>query len=250
MTITLPTQARGVEMAYRQEVASTSGTPEAHVGIRLSALAGLAGLARPARSHDASLSIAGTFSSFHPHRRFCCEGESAEYVYRIAEGVAEGYRMTSDGRKQIIEFYSHGDIFGIEAGNNYTIFVDSITEGRVQIFRRTLFTELVCTHVLATTELWACLSARVHRSQEHILRLGRTAEERLAGFILEMCDRISGADQILLPMTRQDIGDHLGLTIETVSRTLTHLQKIGAIRLAGSRNVSIDRKKLSRLIPI
>lgn len=206
---------------------------------------------QPARSEPATaetLSQVGTFSSFHCHRRFCCEGEPADYVYRITDGLAEGYHITSDGRRQIIDFYAPGDIFGIEPGADYTLFVDAITEGRVQIIKRSMIATLIASNSRALPELWLGLAAGIHRSQTHILRLGRPATERIAGFILEMCDRLSGRDECHLPMTRQEMGDHLGLTIETVSRTLTSLRQSGIIALHGSRDIVVlDRQRLLRL---
>jgi CRP/FNR family transcriptional regulator, nitrogen fixation regulation protein len=195
-----------------------------------------------------SLSQVGTFSTFHRHRRFCSEGEPAKYVYKLLEGVAEGYHITSDGRRQIIGFYAPGDFFGVEAGAEYTIFVDGITCGRVQSIKRTAVAQLMASNSPALEELWSGIAADIYRSQKHILRLGRPATERIASFLLEMCDRLSDCDKCHLPMTRQEIGDHLGLTIETVSRTLTHLRQSGLIALLGSRDiVVIDRQRLRRL---
>jgi CRP/FNR family transcriptional regulator, nitrogen fixation regulation protein len=196
-----------------------------------------------------ALSQVGTFSTFHRHRRFCSEGEPAEYVYRLMEGVAEGYHITSAGRRQIIGFYAPGDIFGVEADTEYTIFVDGITSGRVQNINRAAIAQLMAGNSPALEELWSGITAGINRSQKHILRLGRPATERIANFLLEMCDRLSDSDTCHLPMTRQEIGDHLGLTIETVSRALTYLRQAGFIALSGSRNIIVaDRYKLHRLI--
>jgi CRP-like cAMP-binding protein len=84
--------------------------------------------------------------------------------------------------------------------------------------------------------------------QDHILLLIMTAQERVVGFLLEMADRVSGGNAVELPMSRQDIADYLGLTIETVSRTLTHLENAAAIELPTSRRVVLrNRTALNRL---
>jgi CRP/FNR family transcriptional regulator, nitrogen fixation regulation protein len=195
-----------------------------------------------------SLAHVGMVVPFRSRRRFCSEGARAEYVFRIIDGVAEGYHITSDGRRQIVGFYSAGDIFGVEAGKEYSIFVDAITGGRIQVIERSRVAQLISSNSQALPELWLGLAARIHRSQEHILRLGRPAADRIAGFILEMCARLSGRDDCHLPMTRQEMADHLGLTIETVSRTLTHLRQAGIITLIGNRDIYIrDRQRLRRL---
>lgn len=197
---------------------------------------------------QAGLSNVGTFAAFRSQRRFCVKGEPAEYVYRIVEGVAEGYHITSEGRRQIVSFYAAGDIFGIEAGCDYTIFVDAITSGRIQSIKRTIVDQMITSNALALPELWLGLARSIQRSQEHILRLGLPATERVAAFILDMCHRLSGRDDCHLPMTRREIGDHLGLTVETVSRTLTLLRQMGVISLSGYRDIIvIDRQRLRRL---
>jgi CRP/FNR family nitrogen fixation transcriptional regulator len=196
----------------------------------------------------ASLASIGTFAPFHRHRRFCCEDEPAAYVYRIVDGLAEGYHLTSDGRRQILGFYAAGDLFGVEAGARYSMFVDALTEGRIQCITRSEIARLMSSNSPVLPELWSCLALGILRSQKHILRLGLPAAQRVAGFILEMCDRLSDRDECHLPMTRQEMADHLGLTIETISRTLTHLRQIGMIEFSGSRDVAIlDRQRLKRL---
>jgi CRP-like cAMP-binding protein len=84
--------------------------------------------------------------------------------------------------------------------------------------------------------------------QDHILLLIKTAQERVVAFLLEMADRASGGNSVELPMSRQDIADYLGLTIETVSRTLTHLESTAAIALPTSRRIVLrNRPALNRL---
>jgi CRP-like cAMP-binding protein len=84
--------------------------------------------------------------------------------------------------------------------------------------------------------------------QDRVLLLVKSAQERVAGFLLEMAERASGGNTVELPMSRQDIADYLGLTIETVSRTLTHLENSAAIELPTSRRIVLrNRPALSRL---
>jgi CRP/FNR family nitrogen fixation transcriptional regulator len=87
------------------------------------------------------------------------------------------------------------------------------------------------------------------RSQEHSLLLGRgTAAQKIATFLLEMAEREARSDLIDLPMSRQDIADYLGLTIETVSRTLSHLERDGVIGLPTARRVVLREHKTLRLM--
>jgi CRP/FNR family transcriptional regulator, nitrogen fixation regulation protein len=88
----------------------------------------------------------------------------------------------------------------------------------------------------------------LQRVQEHSLVLIKSAEERVAGFLLEMEERVPSGGAVELPMSRQDIADYLGLTIETVSRTLTHLESVAAIEVPTSRRIVLrNRSALRRL---
>jgi CRP/FNR family nitrogen fixation transcriptional regulator len=85
--------------------------------------------------------------------------------------------------------------------------------------------------------MWALTSRELQRSQNHVLLLAKRAPERVASFLLEMAERIQSDHEVELPMSRQDIADYLGLTIETVSRTLTHLAGVSAIALPTSKRI-------------
>ena len=94
-------------------------------------------------------------------------------------------------------------------------------------------------------ELRATLASELRRADEHIFRLGRkTAEERIMSFLLDMSARASSKELVELPMTRQDVADYLGLAIETVSRTLTHLEAKGAIELPSSRRIVLKNRSV------
>lgn len=80
-------------------------------------------------------------------------------------------------------------------------------------------------------------ATELQRAQNHILLLVKTAQERVAGFLLEMAERNLGASEFDLPISRQDIADYLGLTIETVSRRVTQLENSGAIAVPSSRRI-------------
>src|SRR6185312_15646905 len=96
-------------------------------------------------------------------------------------------------------------------------------------------------------QMWALTARELQRVQDHIMVLIKSAQERVASFLLEMAGR-AGGGAVELPMSRQDIADYLGLTIETVSRTLTQLEKTAAIELPTSRRIVLrNRSALSRL---
>jgi CRP-like cAMP-binding protein len=83
---------------------------------------------------------------------------------------------------------------------------------------------------------------------DRVLLLIKSAQERVASFLLEMADRAAGGNVVELPMSRQDIADYLGLTIGTVSRTLTCLESTAAIEVPSSRRIVLrNRSALNRL---
>ena len=97
-------------------------------------------------------------------------------------------------------------------------------------------------------QMWELTARELRRVQEHSLVLIKSAEERVAGFLLEMADRVPSGGAVELPMSRQDIADYLGLTIETVSRTLKHLENAATIEVPKRRRIVLrNRSALRRL---
>ena len=176
------------------------------------------------------------------------ENEPAEYVYKVASGAVRTYKILSDGRRQIGAFYLPGDVFGLENGDEHTFSAEAITDSKVTIIKRSALLSLAARDGNVARKLWALTSGELRRLQHHALALIKTAQERVVGFLLEMAARGPSGNQIELPMSRQDIADYLGLTIETVSRTLSQLQSSAAIDLPNSRCIVLrNRAALGRL---
>jgi CRP/FNR family transcriptional regulator, nitrogen fixation regulation protein len=177
------------------------------------------------------------------------EAEPAEYVYQVREGAIRTYKLLSDGRRQIGAFHLPGDIFGLENGDIYRFTADAIIDTTVWLAtRESVFGGL--------TEVGAAVTLKlVNRSLEHVenhlLLLGRqTSLEKIASFLLEMDRRLEQPAQISLPMSRRDIADYLGLTLETVSRAMSTLRRQGALSVKGLTQREIvlhDRTKLAEI---
>ncbi len=165
------------------------------------------------------------------------ENEPAEYLYKVISGAVRTYKVLSDGRRQIGGFYLPGDIFGLECGDEHTFSAEAITECKVLVIKRSSLVLLAARDGEVARQLWAMTANELQRVQDHIMLLIMTAQERVAGFLLEMAGRSATSGEIDLPMSRQDIADYLGLTIETVSRTLTQLEKLAAIAVPTSRRI-------------
>lgn len=160
------------------------------------------------------------------------EGEASRYVYRVLTGAVRTYRVLSDGRRQIVEFHTPGDIFGLDGEQRHALGAEAVRDSTLQVMRREAFL-----HEHGSETAIQTLLKKFHRAQAHMLLLGRhTACERVAAFLLDFRER-ADCDAIDLPMSRQDIADYLGLTIETVSRTFTQLQAARQIDLVSCRRV-------------
>jgi CRP-like cAMP-binding protein len=176
------------------------------------------------------------------------ENEPADYLYKVVSGTVRTYKVLVDGRRQIGAFHLPGDMFGLETGDVHTFSAEAITDCRITVIKRSAVMALAERDNDVARQMWKLTARELHRAQEHNLILIKSAQERVAGFLLEMSKRVSGEGAIELPMSRQDIADYLGLTIETVSRTLSHLERSAAIAVPTSRRIVLrDRNALSRL---
>ena len=176
------------------------------------------------------------------------ENELAEYVYKVISGSVRTYKVLNDGRRQIGAFYLPGDIFGLEIGDRHTFSAEAVMDCKVLVIKRSALVALAGRNNDVARQLWTMTAGELQRAQDHIMLLIKTAQERVAGFLLEMSARAPAGNEIDLPMSRQDIADYLGLTIETVSRTLTQLENSATIAVPTSRRIVLrNRNALSRL---
>jgi CRP-like cAMP-binding protein len=199
-------------------------------------------------SLDGTLEMMGATMSFPRNAEIYGENEPADYLYKVISGTVRTSKILDDGRRQIGEFYLPGDIFGFEVGSDHAFSAEAIADAKVLVIKRSAVEALAARDNVAARQLWAMTGRELQRVQDHILLLIKTAQERVAGFLLEMADRIKTSNEVELPMSRQDIADYLGLTIETVSRTLTSLENASAIALPTSRRIVLcNRAALRKL---
>lgn len=205
-------------------------------------------LAAQARHSFGAMEIMGSRMTFGPNEEIFGEGEPSDYVYKVVSGVVRTYKVLADGRRQIGAFYLPGDIFGLEVGAEHRFSADAIGRTVVRVVRRSAVLALASQDSEAARELWTSAAHELHQTQERMLLLAKSAQQRLAAFLLEMSERLVVSDTLQLPMSRQDIGDYLGLTIETVSRTLSQFVSESTIRLPSSRRVVLcNRNALQQL---
>jgi len=177
-------------------------------------------------------SLASIFDSqpvetFDPGRPIFWQNDPAKHVFEISDGLVRVFKILSDGRRVITGFLYPGDLVGISFLDRYLYGAEAIISTKVRRFSRRSFQIKMDQSPDLRPSLFARLSDEMAAAQEQMILLAtKTAEERVCTFLLLTARRDPARFQkseVNLPMTRQDIGDYLGLTIETVSRTFSNL---------------------------
>jgi CRP-like cAMP-binding protein len=187
--------------------------------------------------------MAGTLVNFPRAAQIYVEGSSASHIYQVLDGAVRVYKLLADGRRQIGGFYLPQDLFGLEENDGRQFFAEAIKASSILVIKRSKLKVLAARQ----SELISGLLLHTSRELAHMRNLAimlgcKTAQERLAGFLLEMAGRLSKDDTVDLPMSRQDIADYLGLTIETVSRTFTQLENQSSIDILSRRRVVLRNR--------
>ena len=188
-----------------------------------------------------------------PGRSFINEGDSADYFFNVTAGTAKLFKLLPDGRRQITGFVGVGDFLGLAVSDTYAFSAEAIEQVRYCRFSRSKLRALLDDFPLMEKRLLEVASNELVAAQEQMLLLGRkTARERMASFLLLLSSqgRPCGHARVrlTLPMTRGDIADYLGLTIETVSRTLTKLRAQAIIEVLAQNELLIrDHRALESL---
>ena len=170
------------------------------------------------------------------------EGDPALYSYKVVSGTVRVCKMMSDGRRQIAEFVGKDEFFGFEWLDTYSLTAEALEDVVVMRLPRARLDRLSDERRDVQRRLMSLLSHDLHTAQNHLVLLGRqTAKERVASFLLSLAARSRATDggTFDIPMCRQDIADYLGLTIETVSRTLSQLERDDLIDLPTSRQIRL-----------
>ena len=177
------------------------------------------------------------------------EKEPAEYVYQVKTGAVRSYKLLTDGRRQIGAFHLVGDIFGLENGTVHRFTAEAVVKTTVHLIKRQSLEAVAESDAVVTRNLLSMTTSNLEHAENHMLLLGRkTSLERVAAFLLEMDERLTATGIMALPMTRRDIADYLGLTVETVSRALSRLQRAGVLNFIGHNQREIvlrDRLRLA-----
>lgn len=170
--------------------------------------------------------------NLEPQQHLFHEGDEDRTIYRIETGMIRLYRLLSDGRRQIISFRFAGDVLGIEATSRRHCSAEAVSQAKLQCLDSFSAYRSLKDEPALAPQLVTLLSKELDNARSQIAVLNRrSAIEKLAAFILELHARQGNRGEIELQLSRTDIADFLGLTIETVSRNLTKLRTHHVIQL-------------------
>jgi CRP/FNR family transcriptional regulator len=174
------------------------------------------------------------------------EGEARSHGFRVLTGAVRLFKGLADGRRQVIEFLVAGECFGLVGGAHYAYGVEAMVASKLARYPCAKLDAAARANPLLAERLLELARTDLERAHAQMLLLGRkTAEEKIASFLLSLArrqgDGARPARVLKLPMSRQDMGDYLGLTIETVSRTMTRLRQDGVIALPLPQQVVLQQ---------
>ena len=184
------------------------------------------------------------------HSVVCYEGDAASRVYEVIEGAVMLYKLLPDGRRQVVDVLGPNDVFGLPRGSTHDCNAETLTKTVLRVFDR----KDAETRIEVQNHISRCLMAQVEKLHDHAVLLGRkSAFERVASFLFRCIPDCSGTkcdgsgshrgaaqNVIVLTMTRQEIADYLGLTIETVSRVISDFKRKGLIALEKQDHIRIN----------
>lgn len=211
----------------------------------LSAATAIAESNPPRDAEESELGILDTLGSVVLVRRDAAlfyEGDSADYYYKVVSGAVRSCKLLADGRRHITDFFLAGDFIGVEALDTHQCTAEAVNDATVIRYERRIIDALVSRSPRVGKFLLGRVCAELSEARARMLLLGRmSARERLASFLLRIAarSRREDCDTVALPMTRSDIGDHLGLTTETVCRTFTQLKSAGLIDAPGPHELRL-----------
>ncbi|MEM8812147.1 MAG: helix-turn-helix domain-containing protein [Pseudomonadota bacterium] len=172
------------------------------------------------------------------------EGDEAGYVYEVLEGAIRTSKILSDGRRLVVSFNFPGDLVGFSHDDMHHATCEALAQTKVRAIRRSALSSIIKDRPEFAETLLRFTAESLNIMQDHFVVLGRkSASEKLASFLLSLAEREDcdegGPVIFRLPMSRSDIADYLGLTIETVSRNLTALKSRGVIDLPQTNLVRV-----------
>jgi CRP/FNR family nitrogen fixation transcriptional regulator len=186
---------------------------------------------------------------YHRNSTIVCEGDPADYVFMVVDGIVRRCKTFQNGARAIVAFHTPGELFGWTDELKHALSIEAATDGLILFFKRSVLLSVAAREQKVSDFLLTSTTGELRRIQEHSLRINRSAKCRVASFLLDLSARTDETSNVDLPMSHHDIADHLGLSIETVSRTITGLERAGVIERTSVRTIFLkNRAALARIL--
>jgi CRP/FNR family nitrogen fixation transcriptional regulator len=173
---------------------------------------------------------------FRRNQVIACEGDSADYVFLVVSGVVRSCRTFLNGERAVVAFYLPGDLFGWD-NETRPFSIEAASDVMVTLIRRRGFSTLAENSPSLASFLRSVVLNELHRTQEHAATINMSAKNRFLAFLRDWLSRSGESKSIRLQIGHQDIADHLGIKMETLSRTITELERSGALARTSSPGV-------------
>lgn len=193
-----------------------------------------------------------SIQSYAPKQQVYRQGDPAEHLFEVIGGEVKLYRVLADGRCQIAGFLYPGQFLGLGTSDRYLMSAEALSFATLCRYERSKLDSVIEGNPMLGSRLLSRVTDELLIAQDQLVLLGRkTAVERFCSFLVRLSTDLKrrGEDphRIHLPMTRRDIGDYLGLTTETISRTVGRLKDLFVIELSGFKDIVVlDPDRLER----
>jgi len=185
---------------------------------------------------------------FHRDNVIACEGGAADYLFLVVSGVVRHCKTFENGSRNIVAFYLPGDLFGWSDAK-HRLSVEAAADAMVLFIKRAGLLSVAAQESQVARFLLATTTNDLRRSHEHSLLINKSAPCRVATFLADLWTRSGKLKYLDLPVSHQDIADYLGLTIETLSRTITGFERSGVVSRVSTRRLVIrSEMALERLM--
>ena len=177
---------------------------------------------------------------FYQDNVIALDEDVADHLLFVITGVVRSCKNCKNGNRSVVSFYLPGDFFGwIEA--KLSLSIEAATDTELLFIKRKGLLSLAAQNVRIANVLLTATTNELARAQEHVLLMSKSAKCRAATFLSDLWVRLGKAQYLDVPMSHQDIADYLGLTIETLSRSITDLERAGLIaRIPSQRRLILQ----------
>ena len=187
---------------------------------------------------------------FDPGATIACEGEPQHWVYRVARGCVRSCIYSSEGHRKILRFHKPGEILGASASDDWKTTEEAVDTVVLEALSVSAFETALARSDRAQRELRDCLAEEIEaHARLLVLTANSSAIERVRSFLRSYADGRESAGFVALPMCRRDIADHLGLSMESVCRSISALKRSGVIDLRGASFFRFRASSPAKVMP-